>query len=315
MDKINSDSPPKPCDYFDMIGGTGTGGLIAIMLGRLGMSVTECITAYTDLCDRAFVTSGRPINMDQNVQGRLSSEELEKAIKAIVTGCGLPENELLKDTKSACKVFVCAFSKETSQPVCFTSYKSPRHIGDLVDITTIWQACRATCASVPLFEPISIGPDNEQFIDCALGYNNPINIMWTEFQDAVERNNGGHRHPRLQCLVSIGSGSLGVEPVLDENSLLAMLRRISLQTDQTAETFQRNNATLRAEGRYYRFNVTHGLERIGVEESSRRREVAAAARNYISSDTVFEMITRCVQSLTSSFVEDRIDHVATIQYR
>ncbi|KAG9553965.1 hypothetical protein KCU79_g11719, partial [Aureobasidium melanogenum] len=26
---------PKPCDHFDLIAGTGTGGLIAIMLGRL----------------------------------------------------------------------------------------------------------------------------------------------------------------------------------------------------------------------------------------------------------------------------------------
>jgi Patatin-like phospholipase len=28
---------PFPCEYFDLIGGTGTGGIIAIMLGRLGM--------------------------------------------------------------------------------------------------------------------------------------------------------------------------------------------------------------------------------------------------------------------------------------
>jgi Patatin-like phospholipase len=28
---------PRPCDYFDLIGGTGTGGWIAIMLGLLGM--------------------------------------------------------------------------------------------------------------------------------------------------------------------------------------------------------------------------------------------------------------------------------------
>ena len=26
MEKINPDSPPKPRDYFDMIGGTSTGG-------------------------------------------------------------------------------------------------------------------------------------------------------------------------------------------------------------------------------------------------------------------------------------------------
>jgi patatin-like phospholipase/acyl hydrolase len=26
MEKVNPDAPPKPCDYFDMIGGTSTGG-------------------------------------------------------------------------------------------------------------------------------------------------------------------------------------------------------------------------------------------------------------------------------------------------
>ena len=26
METINPETPPKPCDYFDMIGGTSTGG-------------------------------------------------------------------------------------------------------------------------------------------------------------------------------------------------------------------------------------------------------------------------------------------------
>jgi patatin-like phospholipase/acyl hydrolase len=31
----------KPCQYFDLIGGAGTGGLIAIMLGRLQMVLSQ----------------------------------------------------------------------------------------------------------------------------------------------------------------------------------------------------------------------------------------------------------------------------------
>lgn len=31
----NPENPPKPCDVFDLIAGTSTGGLLAIMLGRL----------------------------------------------------------------------------------------------------------------------------------------------------------------------------------------------------------------------------------------------------------------------------------------
>ncbi|KAJ5662450.1 tetratricopeptide repeat domain protein [Penicillium maclennaniae] len=54
MATVDPESPPKPCDYFDMIGGTSTGGLIAIMLGRLQMTVNECIDAYTSLSNKVF---------------------------------------------------------------------------------------------------------------------------------------------------------------------------------------------------------------------------------------------------------------------
>lgn len=35
--RTDANETPLPCKYFDLIGGTSTGGLIAIMLGRLGM--------------------------------------------------------------------------------------------------------------------------------------------------------------------------------------------------------------------------------------------------------------------------------------
>lgn len=50
------DPRPKPCDYFDLIGGTGTGGLIAIMLGRLRMDIPSCVDTYVEMTRRVFET-------------------------------------------------------------------------------------------------------------------------------------------------------------------------------------------------------------------------------------------------------------------
>lgn len=47
---------PKPCEHFDLIAGTGTGGLIAIMLGRLRLDVDTCKDVYVRMTRRVFET-------------------------------------------------------------------------------------------------------------------------------------------------------------------------------------------------------------------------------------------------------------------
>lgn len=47
---------PKPCDHFDLIAGTGTGGLIAIMLGRLRLDLETCKDVYIRMTRRVFET-------------------------------------------------------------------------------------------------------------------------------------------------------------------------------------------------------------------------------------------------------------------
>ncbi|KAF2241835.1 hypothetical protein BU26DRAFT_381393, partial [Trematosphaeria pertusa] len=44
----------RPCDVFDMIGGTSMGGLIAIMLGHFRMSIDEVIKFSLDLSHGVF---------------------------------------------------------------------------------------------------------------------------------------------------------------------------------------------------------------------------------------------------------------------
>ena len=47
---------PKPCDHFDLIVGTGTGGLIALMLGRLRLNIDTCKSVYVRMTKRVFET-------------------------------------------------------------------------------------------------------------------------------------------------------------------------------------------------------------------------------------------------------------------
>ncbi|KAI1165670.1 acyl transferase/acyl hydrolase/lysophospholipase [Nemania serpens] len=50
------DQIPKPCDHFDLIVGTGTGGLIAIMLGRLRLDLEQCKELYVEMTRMVFET-------------------------------------------------------------------------------------------------------------------------------------------------------------------------------------------------------------------------------------------------------------------
>jgi hypothetical protein len=75
------------------------------MLGRLRMSIDECIDTYLLLSDRIFQKKGHRVTIKGNIQGRFDSEELARAIKEVVTGKGLQEDALLKDVSdNACKM-------------------------------------------------------------------------------------------------------------------------------------------------------------------------------------------------------------------
>jgi hypothetical protein len=75
------------------------------MLGRLKMSIDECINAYLSLSDRVFQKKWHRVTTRGNIQGRFDSEELTRAVKEVVISQGLQEDVLLKDTlDDVCKV-------------------------------------------------------------------------------------------------------------------------------------------------------------------------------------------------------------------
>ncbi|KAH6897485.1 acyl transferase/acyl hydrolase/lysophospholipase [Thelonectria olida] len=83
---------PKPCDHFDLIVGTGTGGLIALMLGRLRLDLETCKELYVRLTRMVFET-------DKTIAGipyrstLFKASKLEEAIKQCVQEHTVNEGE------------------------------------------------------------------------------------------------------------------------------------------------------------------------------------------------------------------------------
>ena len=66
------------------------------MLGRLRMTIDECIDAYLSLSDRVFQKKRHRVSVKGHIQGRFDSEELAQAVKEVITRQGLLEDALLK---------------------------------------------------------------------------------------------------------------------------------------------------------------------------------------------------------------------------
>ncbi|KAI0154525.1 hypothetical protein GGR57DRAFT_105052 [Xylariaceae sp. FL1272] len=110
MKRINKDSPPKPCDYFDLIGGTSTGGLIALMLGRFHMDIDECIDKYQQIAASAFqerrsradiIGRGKDV---LKAKGRYQSDALIHEFKSAARMIEGDEDAALSSTDMTCRV-------------------------------------------------------------------------------------------------------------------------------------------------------------------------------------------------------------------
>lgn len=71
-----------PCHYFDFMYGTSTGGLIATMLGRLRMTIAQCLEVYQDVGQQLFGKRRSFIPLAT----KYNHQPLEVAVRDIVAG-------------------------------------------------------------------------------------------------------------------------------------------------------------------------------------------------------------------------------------
>ncbi|KAF1351853.1 acyl transferase/acyl hydrolase/lysophospholipase [Delphinella strobiligena] len=71
---------PLPCHYFNYVFGTSTGGIIALLLGRMRLSIEQCLSIYRDMGTEIF----RKKRMLGLKFDQYSHEKMEKLIKKAI---------------------------------------------------------------------------------------------------------------------------------------------------------------------------------------------------------------------------------------
>ncbi|KAI9672992.1 MAG: hypothetical protein M1817_003156 [Caeruleum heppii] len=266
------------------------------MLGTLRMDIDTCIDEYIQLSPQIFpVESSVSANSfikgfrQASGQPRFEAEPLERAIKRLVVkylGDEATEGEdtLLRFEASRdrsspkCKTFVCVTSMKPRRAFRFRSYHSPQ---DDVEDCPIWQACRATSAAPTLFPPMLIGKLKVPFADGGLGHNNPIRSLMDEAGKLWPSRDSG-------CIVSIGTGMPASRDLgASFPSLVKSLKEIATDTETVAREFKHEmKSKYQSEQNvYFRFNVPHGLENVGLEEWKEMGRIQTATTDYVSDES------------------------------
>ncbi|KAG6884962.1 hypothetical protein C0993_007003 [Termitomyces sp. T159_Od127] len=283
----NLKSLPKPCEYFDIIGGSGTGGVIALMLGRLRMPIELAIENYVLFSREVFS------NVKKWSRGeKLKATVLESGIRGIVQSTGFLEDIMMQEDDPLCKSFVVALPSANLTPRIFRTYQVEANQG--YDCTVVQAAC-ATTAVPNLFKPVSItsGGISETFVGASFGYSNPTKFVLEEAGLAF-----GLSQP-VACLVSIGAGSFDPISWEPDNAfgqrMVQLLHKIATDCEASAENFAKSY--MQISGFFYRFSVQQGLQKIAVDDWNKDGDIKSHSFAYLQNIKVGQELESLINTL------------------
>ncbi|KAM7224286.1 hypothetical protein V8F06_000067 [Rhypophila decipiens] len=283
---------PKPCEYFHLIGGTSTGGLVALLVGRLRLSTQDALDAYDSLAKSIF--SRR--NMRFSLSSRFGEEPLAQAMRDLVQRMGA--NELMKDPAGDSqhhrmgRSFVCALPAQNQ--------RAPKRIrGYLADDDwdqdiKIWEAARATTAAPSYFKPMIVksGTRLEELIDAAMGFNNPTSEVLNEAMQVLDPS------CKLGCVVSLGTGTR--EKHLKGSFTRAvqavkLMKNVTTDSDRVEDEVQKIFRDIPST--YFRFTVPNAAAKVGMTKYKKIGELKVMTEDYLDSVTARQDIERVAEIL------------------
>ncbi|KAI0809419.1 hypothetical protein GGR55DRAFT_679769 [Xylaria sp. FL0064] len=303
--------PLQPHDVFDYMYGSSSGGLLAIMLGRLKMPEKESMETFQNYCGMIFGRSFRIFRLLGGVVLPLYSDRLLIKATKLVVGEFDPSPEAKKWRRNMfsapgehCKTAALAIEQKnklsdilyvfrsfdfnpTRRDAPVPEFRKPR----LADDCQIWQVARATSAAPTYFSPIEI--NGRRFMDSGIGTNNPA---------AVALNEVGLLNERMKTtlLISIGTGS---SRPASRFGTFSRLRALVNTATETEETHHRLSALTEQSGDpYFRFSGPDLDMELDEWRTKRRRSgqrihtiefIRQQTMSYLEKDEVRASLWKC----------------------
>ncbi|KAH0265381.1 FabD/lysophospholipase-like protein, partial [Aureobasidium melanogenum] len=296
---------PLACHYFSFMFGTSTGGIIAIMLGRLRMDIEKCIEVYQNLGTQIFAKKQPLYFLGQD---KYDYKKLEKFIKetarhqsrlptrqddqdgpwmhdpSVLNKNEWTEGDRIRNRFVPCRVGVLAVQSHTHQKIhMFRSYYNgtpPNTDQDrnLLRVSLndqknerIFEVARATSAAPYYFRSMKVS--GLKYLDGGLIANNPSNYAWTE-ANLLHGDHpsgpcpSGQSEGGVRFLVSIGTGKRAEEQIKSgkvRKALSIINKGVQSLTDPEADHLLMK-AKIANNNIYYRFNVETGLEDMKLDD-------------------------------------------------
>lgn len=243
--RLGPASTGRPCDYFDIICGTSTGGIIAMLLGAQRRSVAESETLYDEFIGKIFASKSNLKLV--TAQAAYDETEFEKILHRM---CG--DSLLLDTNQDDCARVFCVSTKVNTYPPTtqlWRNYHYPpadaasRYPG-AYRVNTL-TAVRATTAAPTFFTPVVW--EGSLFCDGGLVANNPTAIA---LQEAKLLYPG----VPIECVVSIGTGLYRNQKANMQSMGWDTLVNQLIASSTDTEDVHALLADFLAPTQYYRFN-------------------------------------------------------------
>ncbi|KAL5539153.1 hypothetical protein UlMin_044429 [Ulmus minor] len=217
LQKLEQSTNARIADYFDVISGTSTGGLIATMIsasndkGRPLYAANQIVPFYKENCPKIFPNSGNRYG-----ENKVLSEE-EKGIETPYYD-GKYLHQLARDTLgekrvhdiTLTKVVIPAYDIKKLSPIVFSSYQVEN--GNKVLDALLSDICISTSAAPVYLPAYKFSNEGQEFncIDGGVAANNPTVAAITEAVKKRSEEGDGDKRIDLndfQLLVlSLGTG-------------------------------------------------------------------------------------------------------------